>query len=148
MLVGRFGNTSGAPYMAAHISIPRLNVHGSVSFLMDTGADQTVLMPVDAIRLGVNYALLTQEFTSYGVDGATRNYVEPAVLAVKDGVLHGYNINLLIFSPRADRMSTPSLLGRNVMNRWKLMIDFAGGKLTAKIRTSDSQTPIPKSGKA
>ena len=59
MLVGRFGNTSGAAFIEAYISLPDLALAGPVSFLVDTGADQTMLMPVDATRLGVDHAQLT-----------------------------------------------------------------------------------------
>ena len=48
MLQGRFGDTSGRPYMSARVIVPRLNVTGNVSFIFDTGADFTMLMPADA----------------------------------------------------------------------------------------------------
>jgi hypothetical protein len=47
MLEGRIGILSGAPYIEARISFPRLGLQGLVSFLVDTGADGTVLMPAD-----------------------------------------------------------------------------------------------------
>ena len=54
MLEGRIGNLSGAPYVEARISFPQLGFRGLVSFLVDTGADGTVLMPADTKRLGID----------------------------------------------------------------------------------------------
>jgi hypothetical protein len=51
MIQGRFGNTSGRPYVEGRLVIPRLKVRGDISFIFDTGADQTVLMPMDGTRL-------------------------------------------------------------------------------------------------
>ena len=39
MLKGRFGDTSGRPYIEGHILLPRLKKRGNVSFVFDTGAD-------------------------------------------------------------------------------------------------------------
>ena len=55
MLRGRFGDTSGRPYMSAHVFVPRLDVASNISFLFDTGVDATVLMPADAERVGIDY---------------------------------------------------------------------------------------------
>lgn len=57
MLRGRFGDTSGRPYIEGHVFLPRLEKRGNVSFLFDTGAD-TSLMPVDGLRVGIDYAEL------------------------------------------------------------------------------------------
>ncbi len=46
MLIGRFGHTSGRPYFEARVVLPHLNVAGNVSFLLDTGADKSLLMPL------------------------------------------------------------------------------------------------------
>ena len=53
MLQGRFGDTSGRPYMEGHVLLPRLGWRGYVSFIFDTGADTSLLMPLDARRMGI-----------------------------------------------------------------------------------------------
>lgn len=58
MLKGRFGDTTGAPYIEGRLLIPRLKIDGYVSFLVDTGSDSTVLMQTDGARLGLNYSKL------------------------------------------------------------------------------------------
>ena len=58
MLRGRFGESSGRPYVSARVFIPRLALAGNVSFIFDTGADSSVLMPADAATLAVDYGML------------------------------------------------------------------------------------------
>jgi hypothetical protein len=68
MLEGRLGNTSGAPYIEARLSFPRLKLIGLVSFPVDTGADGTVLMPADSKKLGIDFKSLKNPTTSQGID--------------------------------------------------------------------------------
>jgi Aspartyl protease len=101
MLIGRYGSTSGRPFMDAHITIPSLGVSGPVSFLMDTGADKTVIMPADSKRLGINYRNLRQASESIGIGGTSSDFLESGVLAVRDGkFLHAYDIEFIIMRRR------------------------------------------------
>ena len=49
-MTGRYHK--GRPYVAATVMLPRLNLHGEIQFILDTGADLSLLSPVDAMRLG------------------------------------------------------------------------------------------------
>src|SRR5436305_3620283 len=84
MLEGRFGNTSGAPYIEALVSFPRLRLRGLVSFLVDTGADGTVLMPTDSRKLGIDFRSLRNPTTSEGIGGAAQGFDENGVLSFSD----------------------------------------------------------------
>ncbi len=53
MITGRFNALLGRPQIEGRIYIPRFNVEGEVTFLLDTGADRTMLMPADAFMLGI-----------------------------------------------------------------------------------------------
>jgi predicted aspartyl protease len=141
MLIGRFGNTSGRPFVAAHVNIPSQRVFGEVSLLVDTGADSTVLMPVDADRLGVQYGRLTNTTTSTGMGGESEDFLEQAQLVFRDDadVLHIYDIALVIAKRRSDILILPSLLGRDVISRWRLLVDKSANLLTAEIVSSDDQ---------
>jgi hypothetical protein len=46
-IAGRFGDTTGRPYLEGRLVLPRLGKRGDFSFLVDTGADYTYLMPGD-----------------------------------------------------------------------------------------------------
>lgn len=134
MLVGRFGNTSGRPFVAAHVNVSSQRIFGEVSFLVDTGADSTVLMPVDADRLGVQYGRLSETTTSTGMGGHSEDFLEQAQLVFRDDgdVLHIYDIALVIARRRPDILILPSLLGRDVVSRWRLLMDKSGESINRR----------------
>jgi hypothetical protein len=84
MLEGRFGGAYGAPYIQANVSLPRLGIRGILWLLIDTGADVTVLMPADSLRLGVDFRLLTNLTTIQGIGGIARGYHETAAISFYD----------------------------------------------------------------
>ena len=144
MLIGRFGDTTGRPYIEGHLSIPSLQIDASVSFLIDTGSDCCVLMQLDAARLGVNHTQLSDRVESTGIGGISRDFVVPAaILFAEQGTkVYGYNVLLRIADPRPELKTTPSLLGRDVINHWRLIYDPSGGRLHADVVSCDREYPI------
>ncbi len=111
MLRGRFGDTSGRPYMEGHVLFPRLGWSGNVSFIFDTGADTSLLMPLDAQRMGIDYGLFEDQESTLGVGGASENFIEGAYVAFADDeALYGYEIELHICKPADELMTVPSLV--------------------------------------
>ncbi len=144
MLSGRFGESSGRPYMSARVHIPKFDLAGNVSFIFDTGADKTVLMPVDAMTLGIDYSLLSNPSESFGIGGSVLTYVEPARVAFVDingRLIYGYNIQLLIHHPTPEAMRVPSLLGRNIIDRWRVTYDKSAASLSAEVLSADMELP-------
>ncbi len=140
MLQGRFGKTSGRPYIAARVLIPRLGLAGNVSFVFDTGADSSVLMPSDATNLGVDFSLLENPSESLGIGGFAASFLEPARLVFADSNgswLYGYEVELEILRSTEYADYVPSLLGRDIIDRWRVTYDKPGGKLTAQVASSD-----------
>jgi hypothetical protein len=127
--------------MAAVVHIPSQGLYGEVSFLVDTGADTSVLMPVDAERLGVRYGQLAQTTRTTGMGGESEDFVEPASLVFREDndLLHVYDIALVIARQRSELLILPSLLGRDVISRWKLTMDQSSSFLGAVIVTSDDR---------
>ena len=77
MLRGRFGDTTGRPYLEGRLVIPRLSLESDISFLVDTGADRTVLLTADGQRMGIDYSDLTEDIgPSVGLGGASFNFVK------------------------------------------------------------------------
>ena len=144
MLYGRFGDTSGRPYMEGRLLLPRLRLRADVSFVVDTGADRSVLMPLDAQRIGVDFSRLSGEVESVGIGGLVRNYTEQAVLVFNEPSrrLVGYFINLEITSPGPDIEDVPSLLGRDVLDRWRMNYDPGNSRLTFTVRSMDFSVPV------
>ena len=145
MLTGRFGHTSGRPYFESRVILPQLNVAGHVSFLFDTGADKSLLMPLDAQRLGIDYDVLQRTEPTTGVGGQMESYVEPAlVVFANNDELYIYSIEISISTPAPEIMRLPSLLGRDVIDRWRVLYDKPNTTLTAEIITADTRLPLRK----
>ena len=144
MIQGRFGNTSGRPYIEGRLSIPRLGIVGDVSFLLDTGADSSLLMPIDSGRLGIDFSQLTSTSESYGGGGLSKQFVEPVILAfTESGVcLHVYFLTLRIAVPTPDIGDIPSLIGRDIIDQWAITYDKPNIRLTAEVIHSDMQFKI------
>jgi predicted aspartyl protease len=136
MLEGRVGNTSGAPYMEARISIPRLNLRGLVSFLVDTGADGTVLMPIDSRKLGVDFTSLRNPVTPEGIGGPANAFTELAVLSFSDRrYIYSYLIPIHIMTPAPHNLRFSSLLGRDILKSGNFVLNMAKKKVTLTPRT-------------
>src|ERR1700733_10517366 len=116
MLRGRFGNTSGAPYLEAHVFFPRLNLKGLVSFLADTGADGTVFMPMDSRKLGINFSSLRNPRSPEGIGGVARAFKEMAVLSFSDSrYVYSYHVPVHIMVPTPYNLRFTSLIGRDIL---------------------------------
>jgi len=123
MFSGRFGNTIERPYLEALVFLPRLNLSGGVSFLVDTGADQSVLMPTDALRLGVKYGSLHPAHALSGIGGRCKSFIESAIIVFSDESkreLVVYEIEISIAERKAAHLHFASLLGRDVPHRLRM----------------------------
>ena len=129
--------------MEGHVLLPRLGKKGNVSFIFDTGADTSLLMPLDGQRMGIDYGRFQNEETSLGIGGTSENYVESAYLAfVGDKALYGYEIELRVCKPSQDLMTIPSLLGRDIIDRWRVTHDKSVLELLAEVISSDAQQEL------
>ena len=139
MLAGRFESTTGRPYLEGHVYLPRLQVRGSTSFLVDTGADTSFLHPADGIRLGLDYSQLQEPTESVGIGGIQQNYQEPALLSFEDpGVsLHVYAIDIGVTEANPDIVNLPSLLGRDLLDRWLMTYAPEKSLLTFDVLSAD-----------
>src|SRR5262245_10289854 len=64
MLNGWFEGASDAPFLEGRVSFPRPRIRSRISFLADTGADGTVIMPSDSQSLGIDFGALRYPTTS------------------------------------------------------------------------------------
>jgi hypothetical protein len=143
MLIGRFGNTSGAPYIEARIAIPRLRLNGLISFLVDTGADGTVLMPADSRKLSINFGSLKNPVTSEGIGGTAKGYNEQLILSFTDKkFIYSYLLNVEIASPTPHNHRFPSLLGRDIIDQWRFVMEKRAGKIVFTPRDWDLRQKI------
>jgi hypothetical protein len=60
VLHGRYGDTTGRPYVEGRVYFPRFGIHGNVSFLVDTGADTSLMSATDAFQIGLDLSAITR----------------------------------------------------------------------------------------
>ena len=140
MIPGRFGDTTDRPYVSGWLSIPRIHVSSNISFLVDTGADFSTLMPADAIKMGINHKALMKPTVVGGMGGNAKCFRETAVLAFYEPnrkLIRYYFIMLIIPKPHADIMQMPTLIGRDVLDQWHMKYDPSRGILSFVVRSAD-----------
>jgi hypothetical protein len=113
------------PYVSAFLEIPSLSIAADVAFLVDTGADSTVLAPRDIVKLQIDPSPLQAGPRSAGVGGSTPTAQAPAVLTL--GYLrHVFTLRLLVPTDRAQQRALgriPSLLGRDILSFFALFLE-------------------------
>ena len=135
MPTGHF-DEGGAPRIGGRLRIPSLAISGYIDFLVDTGADNTVLFIDDGDRLGLPYNELPPPTPgASGVGGPASVAVVEATVSLWDivhenGIDHFQEyllpIRLLIMLHSDDEekeramQGMASLLGRDVLNHWAL----------------------------
>ena len=149
MLAGRFGGSSDSPYIEGYINFPRLRVKGNVSFLVDTGADRTIIMPDDAHVLGVDQSQLKNKRKAKGIGGSRGVFHEQGIFVFVEPSKRLYiYVNTIGLLEPADppdpHEKLPSLLGRDILDRWRIVCDRSKNRLTFTVRSADQTIPLAK----
>lgn len=150
MISGRFDEL-GYPIVECRIVIQRFRINSPVSFLLDTGAVRTCLHSGDATAIGIPYSRLGNSVSYRGIGGRAAYFREQAFLCFADqriGRYHVYEILLHIAERHPNVDDLPSLLGRDVTNRWHMQYDPANARLQFVVRQADytidaAQTSLP-----
>ena len=148
MLTGHFEPATGRPFIEAYVDIPLLKVAGFVLFLIDTGSDCTVIMPADARLLKIDYSKLKSTDTSIGSSGPSLDYLCHAIVifAEKGVRAYSYNVELRIPESKPETMILPSLLGRDIFNRWQASFDPSKRTIIANVLSCDREFPWDNAG--
>lgn len=143
MIKGRFETFTRRPIIDCYIHIPSLGVGGPVPFLMDTGADCSVLMPADAERLKVDRSKLNYSRTSTGIGGDCQEKIAPCSLYVADDdTIYGYRLPLGIAETNPQMEEMPSILGMDIMRYWKIYFDYPEKVIKFTVQMSDDERPL------
>ena len=144
MLRGRFGDTSGRPYIEGRLILPNLNIRGDISFLVDTGSDVSRLHPNDGIRLNIDYGQLGGDAESVGTSGVSHDFIESAVIAFSEPkrFLYAYNITLRIAPIDPEIMDLPSILGRDILDQWQMTYNPQKRRLVFRVILADITVPL------
>jgi hypothetical protein len=122
-LIGEFDERTGRPMLKGRLLLQRFGVRNDVTFLVDTGADRTMLSGRDLLRLRLDESRFTPGPLMTGVGGIERTWLEPATVVftdVVDGHIHVYRQLLVVALTRSAPQRLPSLLGRDIRNRWHM----------------------------
>ena len=133
--------------MEGRVLIPRFGIDAKVSFLVDTGADTSLIAPADAKQMAIDYSRLAAPVESLGIGGKALSHpVEGSLVFTDPGrfhyLYHLASIDVAVPDPEIDEM--PSLLGRDVLDRWRMAYDPVKNELSFLVRSWDSVLPIPR----
>ena len=104
---------------------------------------RTPPLPLDAQRIGIDYGLFENEVSTLGVGGASVNFVESAYLAFSsDDALYAHEIALHVCKPAEELMTIPSLLGRDVIDQWRVTYDKSALELLAEVISWDARESL------
>lgn len=135
-LTGFFQSGDNAPHIAATILQDSLNIAGDVRFLVDSGASSTVLSDLDVRRLGIDYRNLERLPEGIiGVGGGVETFILPKarLFFLMPGGNHEQALDKIYVlrhqisnaAQRARIEKIPSLLGRDFLNRYTLVLKQA-----------------------
>ena len=124
-IFGRYKTVDGkdkGPYVSAYLFFPRLDVYGPAEFLVDSGADSTMLRPARDLEIIIPYHLVRTDVygVATGVGGQQRCFIEQCMLSFRDEqyryVRRFLNIFIAEVATSAVMEASPSLLGRDFLN--------------------------------
>ncbi|MCJ7578791.1 MAG: retroviral-like aspartic protease family protein [candidate division Zixibacteria bacterium] len=133
---GFFRKEDNAAYVITTLLSKELNIHSPVRFLIDTGASRTIISDMDAIKLGIDHSLLPRfKAVTAGIGGVVDTYFIQNVKSIfktQEGahVEKMEEIFVLKHKIRDERIKRiPSLLGRDILNRYQLLLDRRSNKV-------------------
>ena len=125
MVVTGFFDESGRPAIEVHVTITKLGLGGLVRFIVDTGADQTLIGYEDATDLGVEFEQYDQDSSveSIGVGGPLPTYPEEGRLFFRDADdnQHPFSLTLAV-AEKNPAGWVPSLLGRDILRWFRVVV--------------------------
>lgn len=146
MLRGRFGDSTGSPYIQGSLGLVASGDITNISFFVDTGADSTTLMPNDARHLGIDFGALRHPDIITAAGGDVACFRENAVVTFHDSGLDQvfvYDVSLVIIPPGHGTEDIPSLLGRDILKHWGMLWDYTRRRISFTVRSADRTHDLP-----
>lgn len=140
MPFGEFIGINGRPYLKGRLILPRLRLAAEITFCIDTGADESTIMPEDEDGLGLDYSRLCHGAPTAGIGGISQNYRERIWLTFRDNdqAIHAFTQEIMIAAPQPGLSGIPSILGRDILNRMQMTYDYPASELIE----TDTATPL------
>jgi len=127
------------PFVNGRIILPRLGIRYPVSLCIDTGADRTIIMPGDGYEMRLPYGRLQATSAAVGVGGRVSMYEEQGlvVFMADDRTKHIDEIRFTIAPNERELDALPSLLGRDIISRWRIDFNPPANELRCEVVTAD-----------
>jgi hypothetical protein len=141
---GKIDRTSGVPFLTGQVIIPRFGLIHEIDLLVDTGSDRSCLMPRDWGKIGVHFENLHEEGIALGAGGPVSYRVEDSILLFRDtsGRAFGFSVRMGFAAEKKEIRGLPSILGRDVLSRMRMLYDPARAFLGLKVLDADVQIPF------
>ncbi len=140
MLLGGFDAITGMPFVYGRVMLPDIAPSTEIQFLVDTGSTSTMLLPRDSMRMGIDFDALPGRIRgSVGIGGNAELKRMPALMLFREperGV-YVYEIELAVARPHPSIGDLPSLLGRDILNRWDMHYSAPTDSLTFEVLDAD-----------
>ena len=118
--------------------VPRLGRQADVEFLVDTGAQSTLLHPdaLALLRISPNADVFRQQATtSRGLGGRHSHFIDACDLFLPnhDGVYDRLTLPIRFARPSATNATLPSLLGSDVLHYYRMTFEPAANIFTMEL---------------
>lgn len=138
-----FFDREGRPYVAATVWYRASPL--SIRFLVDTGSDRTLVSGPDLARTGIDWASekhrSTAELTVLGSVVPFRIFPVAVGFRTQAHRLQ-YDVDVCIPPDDLIDQDIPSLLGRDILNRWRVVVDYPKRELNLLARHWDGRIPL------
>lgn len=139
MTVLGFIDGAGRPRVLGRVTGPGSRLRKDVAFLVDTGADRSVLMPRDARNLELYRADDELHIIGAGFGGVAVGTREWVSIGVND-TTGQYRFVVHVDLPRGT-IDLPSVLGRDILDRCRLTFDPMNEVVDLEVWRSDDFVP-------
>lgn len=139
MLHGTFGNADGSLRLEGNLILPQLGFQQQTTFVVDTGATSSCVHPRVIRTRGVDMqgVLALPSYEISGIGGDITVFEAQGILAFQDAnIVHLYETTIAIFDPD-DPPDIPSIVGRDILERWRMVYARAQGILEFEVLESD-----------
>jgi len=129
-----YGYRPPAPFVAALVFLREFNKRARLPLLLDTGASNTIILWGDVERLGIDVSGMKagREFTGLGGQIGAKPMSGTISLTSEEGEVVEESVEVCIVTsayPHPKLRLLPSIMGRDIINKYSLRYDFAVGKV-------------------
>jgi hypothetical protein len=125
-------------YVRARVTLRRLRWSWVINFMIDTGAHQTMLLPDDGLAFGLPYGVLGRSVSTAGIGGTSTAFTEDAFIAFCGSDRSYVYRQPVLIAASEPRISLPSVLGRDILNRWNMSYRPAERALSFDVVSADA----------